>query len=527
MSDEPGDFDPPARRWLARVHAALAGPVRAPGYVWTRFVLLRVLGLVYLVAFLGAADQLVPLVGAGGLTPAADALAAHETLAGGTWPAFLERPTLFWFAGSDAALSGVALAGAVLSAILLLGCENALLLLVLWALYLSIVHVGGRWYAFGWELLLLETGLLAALLCPIGRLRPLAHDRPPPLAAIVLLRWLAFRVMLGAGLIKLRGDACWTDLTCLASHFETQPLPNPVSWYLDHLPAWALKSGVVFNHVAELALPWFVFGPRRLRLVAGLGMIAFQGALIVSGNLSFLNWLTIVPCLACLDDALLRRLVPARLAARKYTEATPTRAARVSAGLYAALVAWLSLDVVGNLLGRGQAMNASFDRLHLVNTYGAFGSVSRDRYELEIVGTDAEVPDERADWRPYAFRCKPGDPLRRPCVVSPYHLRLDWLMWFAALEVGELGGLSRETWLIGLLDKLLAADPATLSLMGPPPRFAGGAPRFVRVDVYRYRFTDPGESGWWARERAFTLVRPIARDDPELRAIVDGRDPFD
>lgn len=166
-------------------------------------------------------------------------------------------------------------------------------------------------------------------------------------------------------------------------------------------------------------------------------------------------------------------------------------------------------------------MNASFDRLHLVNTYGAFGTVTKERYELEIEGTDAVVP-EGATWRPYVFRCKPGDPLRRPCWISPYHIRLDWLMWFAAIEVGEYGGLARETWVPALLDRLLVAQPGVLGLFKDVPEFAGGAPTFVRVEVYRYRFAAAGEAGWWQREHVGQLVRPVSRDDPELRMLVDA-----
>lgn len=508
---DPQAYHPTARVWLDRLWRGLAGPGPAPTYVLTRFLILRVLGLVCLAAFLSAVFQLVPLVGARGLTPAADELAALADAGVGFW----QLPTLFWWDRADPALLAVSLVGAALSALLLLGLENAALLLVLWALYLSIVQVGGLWYGFGWEILLLETLVLAALLCPLTRLRPLAGDRPPPFVAIVLLRWLALRVMLGAGLIKLRGDACWTDLTCLDAHFETQPLPNPLSLYLHHLPRPLLHAGVVANHIAELVLPWFVFGPRRLRIVAGLGMIGFQVALILSGNLSFLNWLTIVPLLACLDDTFLRRCFPRRVASP--TPAPATRPARVVAGLFAALVAWRSLDVVANLLGRRQAMNASFDRLHLVNTYGAFGSVHTDRHELEIQGTDDPDP-EHADWRPYVFRCKPGPVDRRPCVVAPYHLRLDWLMWFAALDVQAHGGLTRDTWLLDLLDHLLAADPQTLGLLESAPAFAGGAPTHVRVEVYRYRFAAPGEPVWWHREHLGPLVRPVRRDDPALRA---------
>jgi hypothetical protein len=517
------EFQSPLQRGLLRAWRLLAGDTAEGGYVLTRFVVLRVLGLVFVAAFASALTQLVPLVGERGLTPALDLLDLEVRAAGGPVQAFLEAPTLFFFGASDGALWGAGLLGLLLSLLLLFGVENAALLLLLWFLHLSISHVGQRWYAFGWEIQLLETAVLAALLCPLARARPLADDRPPPYLSIVLLRWLAFRIMLGAGLIKLRGDACWTGLTCLDAHFETQPIPNPLSLYFHHLPHAVHKAGVVFNHVAELVLPWFVFGPRRLRLLAGLGMIAFQLTLIVSGNLSYLNWLTLVPLLACLDDAFLRRLLPARLVARvPLARQVPTRPARIAAAGYAVLVVWLSLDVVANLAGRRQAMNASFDRLHLVNTYGAFGSVNTVRYELQIEGTDAAVPDASAEWRPYDLPCKPGPVDRRPCVLAPFHRRLDWLLWFAALEVGEYGGLARETWLLNLLDALLAGEPAVLSLFEDPPGFAAGAPTFVRVDLYRYEFVAPGESGWWRRERLGELVRPIARDDPQLRALLDA-----
>lgn len=508
MQPEPEPSDRPA---LARLRRLLTGDRPEGNYVLTRFVLLRVLGLVFVAAFATAVTQLVPLVGSHGITP----LAPIDE--------FFARPTLFYWDASDAALTAVSILGLVLASLLLLGLDHAVLLLVLWLLYLSIVHVGGRWYAFGWEIQLLETAVLCAFLCPFGRFRFLAPDRPPPYVGVLLLRWLAFRIMLGAGLIKLRGDPCWTELTCLESHFETQPIPNPVSFYLHHLPPVVLRAGVVFNHIAELVLPWFVFGPRRLRLIAALGMIAFQLTLIVSGNLSFLNWLTLVPLLACLDDAFLRRLLPARLVARAGDgSARPTRPAVIAAACYAALVLWLSLDVVANLAGRRQQMNASFDRLHLVNTYGAFGSISTIRLELQIEGTDAAVPDDAAVWRPYHLPCKPGPVDRRPCWISPYHRRLDWLMWFAALDVAAHADLSRETWLFNLLDRLLAGEPTVLSLFADPPQFRGGAPTFVRVEVWRYWFAPLGDPDWWRRERLDQLIRPVARDDPDLRGLLDG-----
>ncbi|MEZ4381775.1 MAG: lipase maturation factor family protein [Nannocystaceae bacterium] len=542
MAEETAD---PAHDWRprgARALAALGARLRGPGepgrpqsYRLVRALIVRLLGLVYVAAFVGVVLQGPALLGADGLTPIDLYLAeVAEALGADAWR---ELPSLFWLDASDAALVGVGYAGVTLGAALLLGVENAALLVALWVLQLSLVHVGQRWYGFGWETQLLETTLLVALLCPWRDLRPRligVGEREPPVAAIWLLRWLAFRIMLGAGLIKLRGDPCWADLTCLDVHFETQPNPHPGSWLFHQAPAWIHRGGVLFNHLAEVALPFFVFGPRLLRNLAGLALVAFQAALILSGNLSFLNWLTIVPCLACFDDDFLLRLLPrrwrGRLVARGVGEAAgdgrrPAKAARLLAWLFAAVVAWRSVDVVGNLLSPQQAMNRSFDRLHLVNTYGAFGSITRERLELVIEGTAAERPDGDAVWRAYELPCKPGDPARRPCLITPYHLRLDWLMWFAALEAQGRGVFVRNDWLLHLVYKLLAGDRAVDPLLAVDPFVGAGEPppRFIRVEVYRYWFAGPGEASWWERERVGALVRPVALDDPQLGEFVEAR----
>ena len=147
-----------------------------------------------------------------------------------------------------------------------LGAFNALLLAGLWALYMSYVHIGQDWYGYGWEMLLLELGFLAIFLCPPNRLRPRVEDPQPSPAVIWLLRWVCFRVMFGAGLIKLRGDPCWVELTCLATHYETQPVPNPLSWWLHQAPSWFHKLGVLWNHFIELVVPFAIFAPwARLR----------------------------------------------------------------------------------------------------------------------------------------------------------------------------------------------------------------------------------------------------------------------
>src|SRR5581483_4956971 len=275
------------------------------------------------------------------------------------------------------------------------------------------------------------------------------------------------RVMLAAGLIKLRGDKCWRDLTCLYYHYETQPIPNPLSRRLHFMPHWFHQAGAVFNHLSELGMPWLVFGPRLARHVSGVVLLLFQIFLIVSGNLSFLNWLTIVPIVACFDDGLLARVLPARLVARAERaarEAVPSPAQRVTTWALVALVAMLSVRPVQNLLSHHQAMNTSFDSLELVNTYGAFGTVGRLRPEIVFEGTRDAEPTDDAHWKEYDFPCKPGDVARRPCVVAPYQPRLDWQIWFAAMSSPE-----HYPWMLHLVWKLLHDDPGTLGLLATNP----------------------------------------------------------
>jgi hypothetical protein len=484
-------------------------------YWLTRFVILRLLGVVYVVAFLVAARQALPLFGHDGLLPADRYLGRLAEHFGSRGAAALEMPSLFWLGISDGALLAAAWLGVALAALVAAGFANALLLLGLWALYMSFVHVGQDWYGYGWEIQLLETGFLAVFLCPLLDARPFPR-RPPPTAVIWLFRWLIVRIMLGAGLIKLRGDPCWRDLTCLYYHYETQPLPNPLSRWFHLRPHWFQKAGVVFNHVAELVAPWFVAWPRVARLAAGGVMLAFQVTLILSGNLSFLNWLTIVPILACFDDGLLRHVLPAHLverAARAAAEAEPSRAYQAAVWGLVAVVALLSVGPVRNLLSPGQRMNTSFDRLALVNTYGAFGSVGRLRPEIVFEGTRDASPSDAGEWRAYEFPCKPGEVARRPCVVAPYQYRLDWQIWFAAMSTPE-----NYPWTLHLVWKLLHNDPGALGLLANDP-FREAPPRWIRARLYRYEFTprDDPSGAWWTRTLVRDWLPPLSADDPRLR----------
>jgi len=493
-------------------------PSESPGYWLTRFLILRLLGIVYLFAFLSLAVQVVPLVGQDGLLPASGYLTRVEAHFGSRLAAFLQIPSLFWIDVSDGLLSGLSWLGVGLSVVVLCGYANALLLATLWALYFSFVSIGQDWYGYGWEIQLLETGVLGIFLCPLLDGRPFPR-RAPPAPVIWLLRWLAFRIFLGAGLIKIRGDACWRDLTCLYTHYETQPIPNPLSRTLHFMPRWFHHGGALFNHLVELVCPFFVSNPRSLRLVAGALMVVFQAILILSGNLSFLNYLTIVPVLACFDDDVLRSLLPRRLVARAdraAAQAAPSRGQAVAAWALSAVVAVLSVNPVLNLVSTRQRMNTSFDRLHLVNTYGAFGSVGEERHEIVFQGTSDPAITGATLWKEYDFWCKPGDPMRRPCFIAPFQPRLDWQIWFAAMSRPE-----RYPWTLHLVSKLLQDDPGTLRLLANNP-FPEAPPRFIRAAYFKYEFARPGEAGgaWWNRTYLGEWLPPLAAGDPRLLRVM-------
>lgn len=509
-----------------------AQPTQRSTYWLTRFVILRLLGFVYLTAFLVAAHQIVPLVGHEGILPADTYLQRVAQHFGSVGEGFRNLPSLFWWRNSDELMRGVAWGGVALSALVLAGYANSIILLVLWFLYMSFIHVGQIWYSYGWETQLLETGFIAAFLCPLIDGRPFARTAPP-VVVLWVYRWLIFRIMLGAGLIKIRGDECWRDLTALVYHYETQPVPNPLSRLLHAAPVWFHRLGVLWNHFVELVVPWFGFWPGRCRNFAGFLMAGFMITLILSGNLSFLNWLTIIPCLACIDDSIWRRILPAWLVQRSEMAERSKRDSKVQTVLgcvFALIVAGLSVAPVRNLFSSAQAMNASFDPLHLVNTYGAFGTVGRERYEIVFEGNEKTMSDSSDDWREYAFKVKPGDPMRRPPIITPYHYRLDWQIWFVGIpsthrDLNTLPRPEHYPWVAKFMWKLLHNDAGTLSLLAGNP-FPEKPPRYVRALVYRYRFaplTGAGSEGaWWSRERVGNWFPAVSLYSPEFRQFLQA-----
>jgi Lipase maturation factor len=495
-----------ARAWCAPcpdggTHA-LVEWFTADGYWLSRLVFQRLLAVLYLIAFLTAANQFRALIGERGLLPV---------------PRFVRRvpfraaPSLFQWHYSDRAFAAVARTGAALAAAVAAGAADAvplwasmLLWAALWALYLSIVNVGQTWYGFGWESLLLETGFLAVFL---GN-----DDTGPPVVVMWLLRWLLFRVEFGAGLIKMRGDRCWRDLTCLDYHHETQPMPGPLSWFFHHLPPRLHKVETGANHVAQLVVPVLLFTPQPVAGCAALFIVMTQLWLVASGNFSWLNWITIALGLSAIDGSRAARVLPLPHAP-ELPGAPRWFAVLVLAA--AALVLALSHRPARNLLSRRQKMNASFNSLHLVNTYGAFGSITRVRHEIVVEGTEDAVATPATEWREYEFKGKPGDVRRLPRQYAPYHLRLDWLMWFAAMSPAYA-----VRWFPAFVGKLLENDRDLLRLLRRNP-FPDRPPAQVRARLYHYRYTGWRElratGAWWRRELVGEYLPPVRRDDLRVR----------
>jgi hypothetical protein len=449
------------------------------GTWWARLLVQRGLGAVYLCAFVSALNQFRPLLGEHGLLPVPRLLERVT---------FRQAPSLFHAHYSDRLLAVVAWTGVVLATLALTGVADrgpiwlsVLVWSTLWITYLSIVNVGQVFYGFGWESMLLEAGFFA---CFLGSMRVASAALP-----VLALRWMLFRTEFGAGLIKLRHDSCWRDLTCLYYHYETQPLPNALSWHFHWLPRWVHRGGVLFSHFVQVVVPFGLFLPQPIAAIAGALIIVHQLLLIVSGNYSWLNWLTIVLGFTAFGDSTFALAVP-------HTVARGPLYDGVLVAL-AVLTVALSVQPTLNFFHKHQRMNCSYNPLHLVNAYGAFGSVTRERYEIVLEGTADAHGNE---WREYGFRGKPGDPRRAPPQVAPYHLRLDWLMWFLSLRSFR----RPEGWFLRFVDKLLAGDRAVAKLLRHNP-FPDVPPHQIRAQIYLYRYTKPSErraSGlWWKRER--------------------------
>ncbi len=513
--------------------------VRPPTYFWARRWFLRMLGLIYLIAFVSLWVQVDGLVGSNGMSPVSRFLPAVRQQLGPD--AYFLLPTLCWFDSSNAFLHFLCGGGVVLSLVLILGIAPALCLIVLFVVYLSLAIAGQVFLNFQWDVLLLETGFLSIFLAP-WRLWPRellwwpgsatpATASPVSRAGVFLLKFLLFKLMLMSGVVKLTsGDDSWgwlnhsfhwSALTALDYHYWSQPLPTVFAWWTDKTPEWFKHFSVAFCLAVEVVAPFFIWAPRRPRLVAAGLMIFLQIVIALTGNYCFFNLLTIALCLLLIDDSVVgtdRRAVRAHTIGAP--RASPSRTGRAlldrlcSYGAIAVIVvtspinAWLIFSAF-KPQSRPPGWLANFyeqlEAFRIVNGYGLFRVMTKDRCEVMIEGSTNGI-----DWAPYEFKWKPSDVKRAPGWCAPHQPRLDWQMWFAALEAPE-----QNPWLVGLIVRLLDGSRDVTGLLARNP-FPDKPPKYIRAMFYRYRFTTNEErqqtGAWWKRQELREYLPTISRD---------------
>ena len=494
---------------FSRLTRLLWGPdASAPRWFLSRWLFLRLLGAVYLVAFLSFSHQQAGLIGSKGIAPAAPFLAmVHQRLGAS---AYRLVPTLAWLDASDRALALLSAAGSALSVLLILGVAPVPVLIGLWALYLSLTSIGADFLSFQWDNLLLETGFLAIFLAPRRLLPRLSKETPPSGLAVGLFHWLLFRLMFESGCVKLlSGDPAWRELAALDYHYWTQPLPTWVGWWAAQLPAYIQHLSTLIMFVIELGAPWLIFLPRRPRLLGAAALASLQVLIALTGNYCFFNALTLGLCLLLVDDASWEALVPALRKLKRPSGAAPgPLKGRLLAAAAAVIVLTTGGELAGLLLGRGTLPGplagaiAAVEPFRSTNGYGLFAVMTTKRVEIVVEGSD----DGRV-WRDYGFKWKPGPLERRPAFVAPYQPRLDWQMWFAAL-----GTYDQNPWFLNFLVRLMQGSPDVLALLETNP-FPDHPPKFVRSLAYEYSFTTPSErratGEWWKRVLAGLYSPPM------------------
>ena len=522
--------------WLTRL--LWGDDVRRPSHRLVRWTFLRALGIVYFIAFVSLWTQIDGLVGSNGIAPAERMMQSlrEQTGANISWfERFRVEPTFCWFSASDSFLRFQCGAGTVLAIFLVFGMAPIPCLLLLWLLYLSLATVCQTFLGYQWDNLLLEIGFLAIFFAPLRLWSNLRNEAQPSRIVLWLLRWLLFRLMFASGCVKLlSGDKLWNNLTALAVHYETQPLPTWLGWYAHQLPEWIQKASCGAMFFIELVVPFLIFCPRRLRLAAVWPFMLLQVVVLLTGNYCFFNLLTLVLCVILFDDAGLLKCIPHRW--RDQLSRMLERSADISgreskpsvlrgewpcsawlqrvrticvAGVAGVILLVTAIQLVGMFRVRVTwpsfmvGLYQTVAPFRSVNGYGLFAVMTPSRPEIIVEGSN-----DGQTWLAYEFKYKPGDIQRPPAFVAPHQPRLDWQMWFAAL--GEVRG---NPWYVNFAVRLLEGSPDVLKLMETNP-FPNAPPKFIRATLYDYRFTDfkirrtTGE--WWRRERKGEYCPPIS-----------------
>ena len=467
---------------------------RATSY-FSKWLFLRGLGCIYLIAFLSLWVQIHGLIGSNGISPAEQYLEAVRQQIG--TEGYYLVPTLFWLNPSDIFLHFLCAGGVLLSLVLIVGFFPTFTLAGLWVFYLSLVTVGQAFLSFQWDVLLLEAGFLAIFFAPLQLRETFTRASQPSAAFLWLLRWLLFRLMFASGFVKLASDEVWRNLTALNFHYETQPLPTSLGWYVHQFPEWFQKVSVIGMFAAELVVPFLIFAPRRLRTAGCIGLVGLQMLIILTGNYCFFNLLAIALCLLLIDDVTWKGLLTKRfMPTIRFIEQPPRRYKRICIAIVATLLLLLSgIRFTGQLFRDARFPDVAWIApFRSVNTYGLFADMTESRPEIIVEGSN-----DRITWETYQFRWKPGDLTATPKWVAPHQPRLDWQMWFAALQ----GSYQRTPWFLNFMGALLQGKPKVLQLLADNP-FPDTPPRYIRATLYDYRFTDLAtkrlKGTWWHRE---------------------------
>jgi predicted DCC family thiol-disulfide oxidoreductase YuxK len=477
-----------------------------PTYYHARGWYLRLLGLIYLIAFWSFWSQVDGLIGRDGILPVAPWLDELRNRFGAD--AYRFFPTLCWLNSGDSFLHFLCGAGVLLSLLLVMQIAPLFCLVLLWFLYLSLSVAGQVFMNFQWDYLLLEVGFLSIFLGTFRLLPSRRYQSPVSAPARFLLVWLLFRLMFMSGIVKLTsGDDSWWKLNALHYHYETQPLPTPLSWWANQFPPWFQAFSTIVMFVIELGAPFLLFGPRRIRMLGVIALLTLQILIAATGNYCFFNLLTAALCLLAVDDAVWTRIGRMQQPAREVRGA-------VWPPWVMAPVVLVVLTFSGPLIWNALFPEAEWPQFFSVpysylepfrslNGYGLFRVMTKTRPEIIVEGSR-----DALTWQAYEFKYKVGDPLRAPPIVAPHQPRLDWQMWFAALD--DIRG---EPWFMNFLAQLLQGSPSVLRLIKTNP-FPDAPPRYIRARLFNYHFTNEEEKrqtgAWWKREEQQLYCPPVS-----------------
>ena len=478
-------------------------------YKLSSFLFLRLLAVVYFVAFLSLLTQAKPLYGNSGILPISLYVELLYSTLGSS--VYYKYPSIFLFNQSDLLISLTCWLGILFSILAFFKILELYSFFLLWLCYFSFVKVGQIFLSYQWDILLIEIGFLAIFLASSKLTFSLKQAKEPNKYVRILLWLLLFRLMFSSGIVKLNsGDATWWDLTALNFHYYTQPIPNRLAYYFHQLPEFIQKSSVLIMFFIELVVPFGIFGTRQIRYTSGFLLILFQILILISGNYTFFNLLTIALCLLLFDDKIFSHVFSISTS-QKIKNGIKNKKLHYTKLAFFFLLCLISLNPVvrtltGSDLGPIGKVEFYLRRYNLVNPYGLFAVMTTTRPELIIEGSN-----DGEDWKEYEFYWKPGNTSTAPKQVAPFQPRVDWQLWFAALQA-ERNYPYRE-WFIRLIENLLEANPNVLRLVKLDP-FNGQKPKMVRIQLYYYEFTDLTEKksngNWWKRKFVRTYVGPLA-----------------